>query len=74
MLLIESYSKEKLEIKVESISDIEVVKEWIKEELVGIKPEYEILNIIEEILRMKIGEKNVVYNGERVLLTIEKTA
>jgi hypothetical protein len=72
MLRIESYSKEILVIEHNSIHEYEIIKEWIKEELIGIKDIDEISNTVEELLKLKKGEKHIVWHNDKQLLKIEK--
>lgn len=58
-------------IKINRLNKEQIVKEIIREELSGIKAEYEIENIICEVRKLKENEEYVVYEGEDLLLEIQ---
>ena len=58
-------------IKVDNKTDNGVIKEIIEEELFGIKPHYEIGNIISEIIHLELGKQYVLYQDDKLLLEIE---
>lgn len=68
MIKIQAYSQEILILERNSIYEDEIIKEWVKEELSGIKDKEEISNAIQEILELKNGEEYVVWHNDKQLI------
>ncbi|WP_099192177.1 hypothetical protein [Tepidibacter mesophilus] len=71
MIIVNVFTGELFEGEKQTLQEQESIKEWIREQLNGIMEQYEIKHVIEQILDLKDGESDEIYNGENLLLEIK---